>query len=147
LSLYSPLLGLGRFFSFLVLYTVGRAHWTGDQPVARTLPAHITTQKHRINAHNTDIHALSGIRTHDPRVPAREDISCLRPLGHCDRHFSEIQTLITTKRKTLQNGGLRNLYSSCITGAITVAAQSIRHELSAPAQTLGSYGCLYAFLL
>jgi hypothetical protein len=26
--------------------------------------------KHRINAHNTDIHALSGIRTHDPRVRA-----------------------------------------------------------------------------
>jgi fatty acid desaturase len=41
--LYSPLLGLGRFFSFLILYTVGMTPWTGDQPVARPLPAHRTT--------------------------------------------------------------------------------------------------------
>jgi hypothetical protein len=37
--------------------------------------------KHRINAHNTDIHALSGIRTHDPSVRASEESSCLRPRG------------------------------------------------------------------
>jgi hypothetical protein len=30
----------------------------------------------------TDIHALSGIRTHDPSVRASEDNSCLRPRGH-----------------------------------------------------------------
>jgi hypothetical protein len=41
---YSPL-DLGRFFSFLILYAVGRILWTGDQPVARPLPAHRTTQK------------------------------------------------------------------------------------------------------
>jgi hypothetical protein len=29
LWLYSPLLGLGPFFSLLILYTVGRTHWTG----------------------------------------------------------------------------------------------------------------------
>jgi hypothetical protein len=62
LYLYSPLLGFGGFFSFLFLYTVSRTPWTGDQPVARPLPTH------RINAHNTNIHALSGIRTHDPNV-------------------------------------------------------------------------------
>jgi hypothetical protein len=39
---YSSLLDLGRFFSFLVLYTVGRTPWTGDQPVAKPLPAHRT---------------------------------------------------------------------------------------------------------
>jgi hypothetical protein len=38
--------------------------------------------KHRIN---TDIHALSGIRTHHPSFRAGEDISCLRPRGHCGR--------------------------------------------------------------
>jgi hypothetical protein len=43
LLLYSPLLGLGRFFSFSVLYTVGRTTWTGDQPVTRSLPTHRTT--------------------------------------------------------------------------------------------------------
>jgi hypothetical protein len=40
--------------------------------------------KHRINAH-IDIHASCGIRTHDPSVRAREDSSCLRQRGHCDR--------------------------------------------------------------
>jgi hypothetical protein len=44
LWLYSPLLGLGRFFSFLIIYTVGRTPWTGDQPLARPLSAHRTTQ-------------------------------------------------------------------------------------------------------
>jgi hypothetical protein len=46
LWLYSPVLGLSRFFSFLILYTVGRTPWTGDQPVARPLPTHRTTQTH-----------------------------------------------------------------------------------------------------
>jgi hypothetical protein len=39
LWLYSPL-ELGRFFSFLILYTVSRTPRTGDQPVARPLPTH-----------------------------------------------------------------------------------------------------------
>jgi hypothetical protein len=38
LWLYSPLLDLGRFPSFLILYTDGRATRTGDQPVPRRLP-------------------------------------------------------------------------------------------------------------
>jgi hypothetical protein len=44
LSIYSPFLDLGRFFIFLILYTVGRTIWTGDQPVARLLPTNRTTQ-------------------------------------------------------------------------------------------------------
>jgi hypothetical protein len=47
LSIYGSialLLNLGRFVSFLILYTVGRTPWTGDQPVARPLPTHRTTQ-------------------------------------------------------------------------------------------------------
>jgi hypothetical protein len=47
---------------------IGRAHWTGHQPVAR--PLHTQTQ--------TGIHALSGIRTHYPIVHSDEDSSCLR---------------------------------------------------------------------
>jgi hypothetical protein len=69
LWLYNPLLDLGRFLSFLILYTVGRTPWMGDQAVARPLPAHRTTQIQN----NTDIRALSGIRTHDPSVRASED--------------------------------------------------------------------------
>jgi hypothetical protein len=44
LRLYSPLLDLGRFFSSLVFYTVVRTPWTGDQSIARPLPAHRTAQ-------------------------------------------------------------------------------------------------------
>jgi hypothetical protein len=47
--------------------------------------------KHGINVHthtNTqNIHALSGIRTHDHSVRASEDSSCLRPLGCRDRRI------------------------------------------------------------
>jgi hypothetical protein len=41
--LYSPC-GPWPLFQFLNLYTVGRTPWTGDQPVARPLPTHRTTQ-------------------------------------------------------------------------------------------------------
>jgi hypothetical protein len=43
LLLCSPL-DLGRIFSFLILYAVGRTPWAGDQPVARPLPTHRTIQ-------------------------------------------------------------------------------------------------------
>jgi hypothetical protein len=41
LWLHSPL-ELGRFFSFLILYTVGTTPCTRDQPVAKPLPTHKT---------------------------------------------------------------------------------------------------------
>jgi hypothetical protein len=65
-----------------------------------------TEHKHRINKH-TDIHALSGIRTHDPSVQAREDSSCLGPRGHCDWQINALAVPIqrqkhahTFKKKT-----------------------------------------------
>jgi hypothetical protein len=76
------LLDLGSLFSFLILYTVGRTPWTGDQPVEMPLPTHRRTQTQNKRKH---IHALSGIRTHNPSVRASEDSSCHRPRGHCDR--------------------------------------------------------------
>jgi hypothetical protein len=40
-----PLWTLASFFSFLIcIYTVGRTPWAGDQPIARPLPTHRTTQ-------------------------------------------------------------------------------------------------------
>jgi hypothetical protein len=48
-----------------------------------------TEHKHIINAHR-NIHALSCIRTHNPRVRASEDGSCLRPRDHCDRQFTTL---------------------------------------------------------
>jgi hypothetical protein len=44
LWLYSHLLDLGKFFSFLIFYTVSRTPWAGEQPVVRPLPAHRTAQ-------------------------------------------------------------------------------------------------------
>jgi hypothetical protein len=35
---------LGRFFSLLILYTVGGTPWTGGKPIVRPLPTHRTTQ-------------------------------------------------------------------------------------------------------
>jgi hypothetical protein len=50
--------------------------------------------QHKQNKHiNTpNIHALSGIRTHDPSVQANEDSSCLRPRGYCDRPADVFRT-------------------------------------------------------
>jgi hypothetical protein len=39
-----PLWTLAAFFNFLISYTIGRTPWTEDQPVARPLPTHRTTQ-------------------------------------------------------------------------------------------------------
>jgi hypothetical protein len=44
---YSHSVGLGLLLSFLILYTVGRTPWRGDQPVARPLRMHRTTQTSR----------------------------------------------------------------------------------------------------
>jgi hypothetical protein len=53
---------------------------------SQCLYLHTEKHKHRINAYNTDIHALSGNRTHDPSVRASEDSSCLRPHGYRNLH-------------------------------------------------------------
>jgi hypothetical protein len=78
------LLGLGGFFSVLIVYTVGKILWTRDQPVARPLSTHRMTQTEN-KCTQRDIHALSTIRTHDPSFRGSEDISCLKPYSHCDR--------------------------------------------------------------
>jgi hypothetical protein len=46
---------------------------------------HTGQHKHRINAYTPNIHALSGIRIHEPSVRASEDSWCLRPRSYCDR--------------------------------------------------------------
>jgi hypothetical protein len=64
---YSPLLGLGRFFSFLILHTVSRTPWTGDQAVARPLPTHRTTQ-----TQNKSTQASMPWVGFEPTIPAFE---------------------------------------------------------------------------
>jgi hypothetical protein len=94
---YKYAIGLQFFFSYGASAHVG--HWPPlmrflnsytyrqlvgllDESARRKAATYTGQHKHRINA---DIHAHSGIRTHDPSVRAEEDISCLRPRGHRDR--------------------------------------------------------------
>jgi hypothetical protein len=83
------LLLLLRFFKFLEPNTksvgvLGR----GISP-SQGLYLHTEQHKQRINSHNTDIHALSGIRTHNPSIRESEDSLRLRPRGHCDRPIAD----------------------------------------------------------
>jgi hypothetical protein len=48
---------------------------------------HREQHKHRTNSHNTDIHAFSGIRIHDPSVRVSKDSLCLRRRGQCDQQL------------------------------------------------------------
>jgi hypothetical protein len=71
-------------FSFVISFT----HSVGllGRVISPSQGRYLYTGRHkqRINTH-TDIHALSGIRIHDPSVRANEDSACLRPRGHCDK--------------------------------------------------------------
>jgi hypothetical protein len=73
LCLYSSFLGLRHFFSFLSLYTVGRAPWTVYQPVTRPLPTHRTTQTQ--NKHIQTSMPWVGI---EPTIPAFEQAKTVR---------------------------------------------------------------------
>jgi hypothetical protein len=86
--LYSPLLRPGLFFSFIIFFTIHRRY------------------------SQTDIHALSGIRTDDPSVRTSEDSSCLRSRGHCDRHL----LAVTCRKCYLTLGHLRRILTRNIIG-------------------------------
>jgi hypothetical protein len=59
-----PLWALGAFHS-PDLYTIGGTLWTSVQLVARPLTKHRTAQTQNNHIYTPNIHALSGIRTHD----------------------------------------------------------------------------------
>jgi hypothetical protein len=90
LWLYSPLLCLGRFFSFLIFSTVSKISWTGNQPVARPLPAHRTAETH--NKRKQIPMPQMGF---EPTIPVFEHAK-IRPRGHCDRHHQRYVVLIFT---------------------------------------------------
>jgi hypothetical protein len=77
----TTLVDLGCFFSLLILYTVGRTPWPGDQPVARPQSTRRRTQtqnKHRHPCLEWDSNPRS-------QCSSGRNGSCLRPRGHCDR--------------------------------------------------------------
>jgi hypothetical protein len=79
-----PFVGPCLFFSFLIFYTVGRTPWTGDQPVARPLPAHRTAQ-----TQNKRTQTSMPWVEFEPTNPAFERAKTVHALdraaGHCDR--------------------------------------------------------------
>jgi hypothetical protein len=84
LYLYSFLLDPGRFFSFFIFYIVGKTPWTGDQPVARPLPAHRTVRRQTKRTQTTMPQV--GFESTIPVFGRVKTVSCLRPRGHFDRH-------------------------------------------------------------
>jgi hypothetical protein len=82
LFLFLPLEKPWNAFSLQFLGLLGR----GINP-SQGLYLHTGQHKHRINIHTLtpNIHARSGIRTHDRSVRASEDSSCIRPLSYSDR--------------------------------------------------------------
>jgi hypothetical protein len=81
--------GVEVFRFSLVLCTIGRTPWMSDRLVAGPLPKYKTTQIQNKYTHTPNIHARSGIQTHENSVRASEDSSCLRPRGYSDRLASE----------------------------------------------------------
>jgi hypothetical protein len=90
--LYRPLSHPGLFINFVIFFTRSVEFFGWVISPSQGIYLHIGQHKHRINADaNADIHALSGIRTHDSSVWASEDNSCNRPLGHCGRLVSPLE--------------------------------------------------------
>jgi hypothetical protein len=75
LWLYSPSLDPGRFFKFLILYTVGRTPWTEDHPVTRPLPTHKTTQTQNKRA-QTSMPRVG----FEPTIPVLEQVKIVHAL-------------------------------------------------------------------
>jgi hypothetical protein len=78
-----PFVGPWPLFQLLDLFTQSVGHLGRGISPSQGRYLRRGQHKHRINAH-TDIHASSGIQTHDASVRANEDSSCPRPRGHCD---------------------------------------------------------------
>jgi hypothetical protein len=70
--------------------TVGRTPL--DEGSARCRDLYLTTQ----TLHKTNIHALGGIRTHDPSKRSAADLR-LRQSGHWDRHILKYKVKLKIK--------------------------------------------------
>jgi hypothetical protein len=89
LSVYgcTGLVDLGRFFCFLIFYTVGRTPLAGDQPVARPLPTHRTTQTQNKRTQTSMPRVV-----YEPTIPVFERAKTVHALGRAatvigtDRH-------------------------------------------------------------
>jgi hypothetical protein len=138
-----PFVGPWSLLQFRYLYYEyidSRNPWTSDQPVARPLPKHRTTQTQNKYIHISNIHVLCGIRTHDPSFQAREDSTCLRPLGYRDRPLTKCYKILSSigvcawlTRRVLDwmIGFIDNLFTQLGTTGITALSlfPHVTHEL------------------
>jgi hypothetical protein len=85
--LYSPL-DLGCFFRFLIVSTVARTPCTGEQPIARPLLTHRTTQTRNKRTQTSDFRV--GFEPTNPRTQ--------RSNGRRPRGLSDRQTLCGTQQ-------------------------------------------------
>jgi hypothetical protein len=98
---------------------VGPWPWDSlDGGSARRKAATYTQNNTSTELTHTDIHALSGIQTQDPRVRASEDSSCLTPRGHCDRRWRRVgRGCVSPPFLTLALGGCE--WSASLPGRFT----------------------------
>jgi hypothetical protein len=67
LHIYNIHITINHLSIYLSIYTAGRTHWTGDQTIARPLPAHTTTSTQ--NKHTQTSMPSAGF---EPTIPAFE---------------------------------------------------------------------------
>jgi hypothetical protein len=80
LWLYSFLLGLGRFFNFLIFYTVGTTPWTGISPSQGSY-LHTGQHRHRTNEHRHPCLEWDS----NPRSQCLGGRRQFMPCGYCGR--------------------------------------------------------------
>jgi hypothetical protein len=56
-------------FSILIIYTVGRTPWTGDQPITKPLPTHRTTNRYIEQMHTDNRSRVK----FEPTIPVFEE--------------------------------------------------------------------------
>jgi hypothetical protein len=103
-----PFWTLPIFFSFLILYTVRRTPWTGDQPVARPLPTHRTIQAQ--NKRTQAPMPRVGFKTTTPAFMRAKTFRALRTRGHCGLLLAHQNVILLIP--LLINGHL-NLFLLC----------------------------------
>jgi hypothetical protein len=99
--LYSPLGPWPLLFQFHDLFTDGRTPWTSDQLVAWPLPKHRTPQTQNKHIHTPNIHALCGIRTHDPGYRDRRRQTSTLYFVRYKQKFRTVVMLVIVNREII----------------------------------------------
>jgi len=91
--------------------------WTSDQ-----LDAETSTWQHTQHSHQTNIHATSGIWTHNLNIRAAADLR-LRPRGRWDRQLRVSETGKMSRQKILVELRKKNACEVSTTTAVPILTQ------------------------